>query len=47
MVTGAAKGIGAAIASAFANEGAQIALLDLDARGVESAAASLSGEAVR
>jgi NAD(P)-dependent dehydrogenase (short-subunit alcohol dehydrogenase family) len=43
IVTGAAKGIGAAIAGAFAHEGAKIAALDLDARGVESVAVSLSG----
>ena len=33
LVTGAAKGIGRATALAFAREGAQLALLDIDADG--------------
>jgi len=42
MVTGAAKGIGAAIARAFAREGARVALLDIDASGVEGLARELT-----
>lgn len=42
LVTGAASGIGAACASAFAAEGARVALFDRDAGGVASMAASLS-----
>jgi 3-oxoacyl-[acyl-carrier protein] reductase len=38
MVTGAARGIGAAVARAFAAEGARIAALDLDAAGLEAVA---------
>jgi 3-oxoacyl-[acyl-carrier protein] reductase len=41
MVTGAAKGIGAAIADALASEGARVAALDLDAEGVEALAKAL------
>jgi NAD(P)-dependent dehydrogenase (short-subunit alcohol dehydrogenase family) len=40
IVTGAARGIGAAIAIAFAREGARVALLDLDRRAVEDAIAA-------
>jgi 3-oxoacyl-[acyl-carrier protein] reductase len=43
MVTGAAKGIGAAIARAFAREGAGIAALDVDERGLEAVTAELEG----
>ena len=43
VVTGAASGIGAACASAFAAEGARVALFDRDAGGVASMAASLPG----
>jgi 3-oxoacyl-[acyl-carrier protein] reductase len=39
MVTGAAKGIGAAIARAFAAEGARVAALDVDAAGLDTVAA--------
>lgn len=41
IVTGAARGIGAAIAGAFAREGARIAALDLDGGGVEAVAETL------
>ncbi len=38
MVTGGAKGIGAAIARAFAREGARVAVLDIDASGAQAVA---------
>jgi 3-oxoacyl-[acyl-carrier protein] reductase len=41
IVTGAAKGIGAAIAEACAREGARVAALDLDGRGAEALAGTL------
>jgi 3-oxoacyl-[acyl-carrier protein] reductase len=41
MVTGAAKGIGAAIVEACAREGARIAALDLDGAGVDALAGTL------
>ncbi len=40
-ITGAAGGIGRAIAEAFAREGARLALLDLNAAGLEELAAAL------
>ncbi len=43
IVTGAAKGIGAAIADACAREGARVAVLDLDGGGVEALAEKLRG----
>jgi NAD(P)-dependent dehydrogenase (short-subunit alcohol dehydrogenase family) len=41
MVTGAARGIGAVTADAFAREGARVAVVDLDGAGAEAAAARL------
>lgn len=41
LITGAARGIGLAIARRFAAEGARLALTDINAEGVQSAAASL------
>jgi NAD(P)-dependent dehydrogenase (short-subunit alcohol dehydrogenase family) len=41
LVTGAAKGIGRAVAEQFAGEGAALVLLDVDAAGLESTAAAL------
>src|ERR1700688_1653610 len=38
VVTGAAAGIGRAIAAGYAREGAQVALLDIDGKGAEEAA---------
>jgi len=38
VVTGAASGIGRAIAAGYAREGAQVALLDIDAKAAEAAA---------
>jgi 3-oxoacyl-[acyl-carrier protein] reductase len=43
IVTGAARGIGAAIAEACAREGARVAALDLDGPGAEAVAAALRG----
>ena len=43
LVTGAASGIGAAIAEAFAAKGARLALVDLNREGAEARAAALSG----
>ena len=43
MVTGAAKGIGAAIVEACAREGARVAALDLDGAGVEAVAEAQRG----
>ena len=41
LVTGGARGIGAAIARAMAGQGAQVALLDLDGTEAEKTAAGL------
>lgn len=46
LVTGAARGIGAAIARCFAAEGAQVALLDRDAEGIAKLAAETGGLAI-
>lgn len=46
IVTGAAKGIGAAIAEAFGREGARVAALDIDAPGAEALAKELRGRSV-
>ena len=43
VVTGAASGIGAAVASGLAEAGARVALLDRDAEGAERHAATLRG----
>ena len=47
VVTGAAGGIGTAIARRFASEGARIAVTDVNAEGVEGTAASLRAEGGR
>jgi len=46
LVTGAARGIGLAIASRLAADGARVALLDLDGSAAEAAAAKVGGEAL-
>ena len=43
VVTGAASGIGRAIASGFAREGAEVALLDINEKGAEQAATEIRG----
>ena len=47
LVTGAAHGIGLACAQAFAREGADVALVDLDAEGVKTAAEAIAAETGR
>ncbi|HEV8226184.1 MAG TPA: SDR family NAD(P)-dependent oxidoreductase, partial [Methylomirabilota bacterium] len=44
IVTGAAKGIGAAIVEACVREGARVAAFDLDGGGVDALAATLRGK---
>jgi len=44
VVTGSARGIGAATAARFASEGAKVAVLDLDASAAEQTAAGLGAE---
>lgn len=46
VVTGGAGAIGAAVGRAFANEGAEVALLDLDAGAAQAAAAKLGRHAL-
>ncbi len=46
IVTGAAAGIGAAIATAFAREGASVVIADIDARAAEASAARIGHGAV-
>lgn len=45
LITGAASGIGAAIADAFASKGAKVAVVDLNEEAAEKKAASLSNAA--
>jgi NAD(P)-dependent dehydrogenase (short-subunit alcohol dehydrogenase family) len=45
VVTGAAAGIGRAVAARLAQEGGRVALADIDAEGVERAAAEIPGSA--
>jgi 3-oxoacyl-[acyl-carrier protein] reductase len=46
VITGAARGIGLAIATRFAEEGASVAVLDLDESAAQQAASTLPGKAV-
>jgi len=46
LVTGAARGIGLAIAQRLRKDGLRVALLDIDAAAVEAAARGLGGDAV-
>jgi len=46
LVTGAARGIGLAIASRFAADGARVALLDLDGAAADAAAKEVGGGAI-
>ena len=46
LVTGAARGLGRAIAGACAEQGARLVLADIDSQGVEAAAAELGARAV-
>ena len=46
VITGAASGIGRATAEMFVREGAQVALLDIDAQAVQAAAQAIGGTAV-
>lgn len=46
LVTGAARGIGAAICESFAREGACVAVSDVDGEGAERMAHQLGGEAI-
>jgi NAD(P)-dependent dehydrogenase (short-subunit alcohol dehydrogenase family) len=46
IVTGAARGIGYAIASRFAAEGASVALSDIDVAGAEDAARAIGGNVI-
>jgi NAD(P)-dependent dehydrogenase (short-subunit alcohol dehydrogenase family) len=46
LVTGAARGLGLAIATLFTERGARVALADLDRAAVEQAAAELGGESL-
>ena len=43
IITGAAGGIGRSLAGAFADEGARVAILDVDGDGAAAAAAELGG----
>ena len=47
LVTGGARGIGFAVATALARQGAVIAIADIDAQGANAAAAALRGSGDR
>ncbi len=47
LITGAARGLGKAIATAFAGEGAEVVLTDLDAEGLEAAREELESGGAR
>ena len=46
LITGAARGLGLAMAELFAQRGARVAIADLDGAAAERAAASIGGEAI-
>ena len=46
VITGAASGIGAACARAFANAGAKVAVVDVNRRGADDVAESIGGLAI-
>ena len=46
IVTGAARGIGRAIAQRLAAEGAQVAILDIDVNGAQQTAAEIGGSTI-
>ena len=46
LITGAARGIGLAFATAYVREGAHVAIADIDLNGAKDAAASLGSQAI-
>src|SRR4051794_17494552 len=46
LITGAARGLGLAMAELFTERGARVAIADLDGAAAEQAAASIGGETI-